>query len=76
MAHQTIFLQGDEVISALDEKRIFGEALNLNNSYLYAVQLKDGAEDLPKIKKILAAKEIAFAPNLILTPRLGTQSSW
>ena len=76
MAHQTIFLQGDEVISALDEKRIFGKALNLNNSYLYAVQLKDGAEDLPKIKKILAAKEIAFAPNLILTPRLGTQSSW
>ena len=27
MAHQTIFLQGDEVISALDEKRIFGKAL-------------------------------------------------
>ena len=52
MAHQTIFLQGDEVISALDEKRIFGKALNLNNSYLYAVQLKDGAEDLPKIKNI------------------------
>ncbi len=55
MAHQTIFLQGDEVISALDEKRIFGKALNLNNSYLYAVQLKDGAEDLPKIKKIYSS---------------------
>ena len=66
MAHQTIFLQGDEVISALDEKRIFGKALNLNNSYLYAVQLKDGSEDLPKIKKILAAKVRRLIPKVVV----------
>jgi hypothetical protein len=60
MAHQTIFLQGDEVISTLDEKRIFGKALNLNNSYLYAVQLKDGTEDLPKIKKNISCKRNCF----------------
>ena len=32
--------------------------------------------ELEKVKALLSANEVTFAPNLIITPRIGTQSSW
>ena len=79
MKKEIIFFQGEEILNKFDEKRIFGKELtNAQNKYIFSIlfQKKPTEDELKRIKSILSATELDFNPNIVLTPRAGTQSSW
>ena len=79
MAKEIIFFQGEEILNKLDERRVFGKELGkTQNKYIFSLlfQKKPKKDELIKIRSILSATELNFDPNIIFTPRVGTQSSW
>ncbi len=79
MAKEVIFFQGEEILNKLDERRVFGQELTSTKSkYIFSIlfQKKPKEDELNKIRSILSANELNFEPNIVLTPRAGTQSSW
>ena len=79
MKKEIIFFQGEEILNKFDEKRIIGKELtNAQNKYIFSIlfQKKPTEDELKRIKSILSATELNFNPNIVLTPRAGTQSSW
>ena len=74
-----ILLEGDEVYSNLDKARLFGDAnFAFESKYIFSVVLKKNptANLLHNIRDILSANKLAIKPNLVFSPRVGTQSSW
>ena len=74
-----ILLEGDEVYSNLDKARLFGDAnFAFESKYIFSVVLKKNptANILHNIRDILSANKLAIKPNLVFSPRVGTQSSW
>ena len=79
MSQKIIFLEGDNVFTSSKESKIFGKSAPLkSNKYIFAMHLDKKIEkkELEKVKALLSANEVTFVPNLIITPRIGTQSSW
>ncbi len=79
MTKEVIFFQGEEILNKLDERRVFGQELTSTKSkYIFSIlfQKKPKEDELNKIRSILSANELNFEPNIVLTPRAGTQSSW
>ena len=79
MTKEVIFFQGEEILNKLDERRVFGQELGkTQNKYIFSLlfQKKPKNDELIKIRSILSASELNFDPNIIFTPRVGTQSSW
>ena len=79
MSQKIIFLEGDNVFTSSKESKIFGKSSPLkSNKYIFAMHLDKKIEkkELEKVKALLSANEVTFVPNLIITPRIGTQSSW
>ena len=79
MSQKIIFLEGDNIFTSTKQEKIFGQNSPIKASkYIFAMGLCNEIkkDELEKVKALLSAHEITFAPNLIITPRLGTQSSW
>ena len=79
MSQKIIFLQGHDVFTQIKQTKLFDDANLISKSkYLFALLVKDkiSEEELRKLKLLLKAEEVNFSPNLVITPRVGTQSSW
>ena len=79
MSQKITFLEGDNIFTSTKQEKIFGQKSPIKASkYIFAMSLYNEIkkDELEKVKALLSAHEITFAPNLIITPRLGTQSSW
>ena len=79
MFQKIIFLEGGNIFTSTKQEKIFGQNSPIKASkYIFAMGLCNEIkkDELEKVKALLSAHEITFAPNLIITPRLGTQSSW
>ena len=79
MSQKIIFLEGNNIFTSTKQEKIFGQNSPIKASkYIFAMSLCNEIkkDELEKVKALLSAHEITFAPNLIITPRLGTQSSW
>lgn len=74
-----IFLEGESIFSTTKQSKIFGQTLPAKTSkYIFAMGLEKKIEkkELEKVKALLSADEVSFVPNFVITPRIGTQSSW
>ena len=79
MSNKIIFLQGHDVFTKAKQTKIFGNSLEIEKGkYIFVLIVANEIfnEDLNKLKSLLGAVEIDFSPNLVITPRIGTQSSW
>ena len=79
MSNKIIFLQGHDVFTKAKQTKIFGNSLEIEKGkyiFVLIVANENFTEDLNKLKSLLGAVEIDFSPNLVITPRIGTQSSW
>ena len=79
MSQKIIFLQGDNIFTSAKQAKIFGQNTPIKTSkYIFALSLskEPKKDELKKVNALLSAHEVTFTPNLIITPRLGTQSSW
>ena len=79
MSNKIIFLQGHDVFTKAKKTKIFGNSLEIEKGkyiFVLIVANENFTEDLNKLKSLLGAVEIDFSPNLVITPRIGTQSSW
>ena len=79
MSNKIIFLQGHDVFTKTKQTKIFGNSLEIEKGkyiFVLIVANENFTEDLNKLKSLLGAVEIDFSPNLVITPRIGTQSSW
>ena len=79
MSQKIIFLEGDNIFTSTKQVKTFGQNTSIKASkYIFAMSLCNEIkkDELEKVKALLSADEITFTPNLIITPRLGTQSSW
>ena len=79
MAQKIIFYEGEDVLNALDIKRILKKYdIQLASRYVFCIVFEDQPDinEIEKIKTVLGAKELDFKPNVVITPRAGTQSAW
>ena len=79
MFQKIIFLEGDSIFTTTKQSKIFGQSLPAKTSkYIFAMGLEKKIEkkELEKVKALLSADEVSFVPNFVITPRIGTQSSW
>ena len=79
MSNKIIFLQGHDVFTKTKQTKIFGNSLEIEKGkyiFVLIVANENFTEDLNKLKSLLGAVEMDFSPNLVITPRIGTQSSW
>ena len=79
MSNKIIFLQGHDVFSKAKKTKFFGNTLEIENGkyiFVLIVAKEISNEDITKLKSLLGAIEMDFSPNLVITPRIGTQSSW
>ena len=78
MAQKIIFYEGEDVLNALDIKRILKKSdIQLASRYVFCIVFEDQPDinEIEKIKTVLGAKELDFKPNVVITPRAGTQSA-
>ena len=79
MSNKIIFLQGHDVFTKAKQTKIFGNSLEIEKGkyiFVLIVENEISHEDISKLKSLLGAIEMDFSPNLVITPRIGTQSSW
>ena len=79
ISNKIIFLQGHDVFTKTKQTKIFGNSLEIEKGkyiFVLIVANENFTEDLNKLKSLLGAVEMDFSPNLVITPRIGTQSSW
>ena len=79
ISQKIIFLEGDNIFTSAKKVKIFGQNSPIKASkYIFALSLSKEIkkDELKKVNALLSARETSFTPNLIITPRLGTQSSW
>ena len=79
MTKEILFLQGHNIFGKSELRKVFGdEDIFLHNNFFYILELENSfqREQLPVIEKLLSATKKSYDPNFIITPRVGTQSSW
>ena len=77
MSQKIIFLEGNNIFTSTKQEKIFGQNSPIKASkYIFAMSLCNEIkkDQFEKVKALLSANEVTFVPNLIITPRIGTQS--
>ena len=78
MSKKIIFLEGSPIIHENHFKTSLANQGDYQSRYIFYLEFDKTptSDDIQKISKALDAKDNSFVPNLVITPRVGTQSAW
>ena len=78
MSKKIIFLEGSPIIHENHFKTVLANQGDYQSRYIFYLEFDKTptSDDIQKISKALDAKDNSFVPNLVITPRVGTQSAW
>ena len=78
MSKKIIFLEGSPIIHENHFKTVLANQGDYQSRYIFYLEFNKtpSSDDIQKISKALDAKDNSFVPNLVITPRVGTQSAW
>ena len=78
MPKKIIFLEGIKELSQRDLRKAFSAKNNFSSKYIFCLEFDKSPTDdeIKKICQALSGKQNTFKPNLVITPRWGTQSAW
>ena len=78
MPKKIIFLEGIKELNQRDLRKAFSAKNNFSSKYIFCLEFDKSPTDdeIKKICQALSGKQNTFKPNLVITPRWGTQSAW
>ena len=78
MPKKIIFLEGIKELNQKDLRKAFSAKNNFSSKYIFCLEFDKSPTDdeIKKICQALSGKKNTFKPNLVITPRRGTQSAW